>query len=511
MRVLLAALLLLPGVVRAAWHEASSAHFVVYADDREAELRRISGRLERYHAAMERMTGGMLPAPSPSNRLTVYLVRNDREVRGLFGESGRYLGGFYIPRAGGSLAVVPRVHAGPAGDAMQILLHEYTHHFLVSRGNVSMPRWVSEGAAEFFSSAAFDADGGMRIGLAAQHRASELREARAVPVSRLLDAEQFKDGFEKGFDSFYGKSWALFHYLNLGPDARRGQLQHYLALLAAGGDSVAAGSEAFGDLDQLDRELDQYLVQKTILSVSFSADVLPESEIRVRRLGTGEAAIMPVLMRFRRGVDFIQALNLVTKARAIASAHPGDAAVLAALAEAENSVGEHERAIAAAGAALALDPSCASAYLQKGYALFIRARSAADADAAYKAAIQPFLALNRLENDHPLPLYYYFQSFALRNRPPSVQAVLGLERAVDLAPFDFNLRMTLARHWISSGDFLQARAVLLPVAHHPHGGSWARNLREVIRRMDAGEDAQASALLALLDAAPPEEAGAWQQ
>ena len=81
MRVLLAALLLLPGVVRAAWHEASSAHFVVYADDREAELRRISGRLERYHAAMERMTGGMLPAPSPSNRLTVYLVRNDREVR----------------------------------------------------------------------------------------------------------------------------------------------------------------------------------------------------------------------------------------------------------------------------------------------------------------------------------------------------------------------------------------------------------------------------------------------
>ena len=124
MRVLLAALLLLPGVVRAAWHEASSAHFVVYADDREAELRRISGRLERYHAAMERMTGGMLPAPSPSNRLTVYLVRNDREVRGLFGEGGRYLGGFYIPRAGGSLAVVPRVHAGPAGDAMQILLLE---------------------------------------------------------------------------------------------------------------------------------------------------------------------------------------------------------------------------------------------------------------------------------------------------------------------------------------------------------------------------------------------------
>lgn len=512
MRVLLVALFLLPAVARAQWHEASSANFVVYADGREKDVRRLAEQLERYHAAMERLVGMDHPAPSPSNRLTVYLVRNDRDVRSVFGEDGRYVGGFYIPRAGGSLAVVPRVHTRFTGDSIQILLHEYAHHFLVSRGNVFMPRWVSEGAAEFFSSAEFPSRGGIRIGLAAQHRANELRNARAVPVSRLLDPEEYKDGLRKGFDSFYGKSWALFHYLSFGPESRRGQLQRYLSLLAAGSSSVAAGVEAFGDLDQLDRELDRYLARKTITAAVFSAGMLPIAEVDVRRLSPGEAKIMPLVIRSKRGVSLTQALELAQKARAIAAAYPRDAAVLAALAEAEFDAGEHDRAIAAADAALALDPNRVNAYVQKGYALFMRALASVDtdADAAYRTAIQPFLALNRIENDHPLPLYYYFYTFTFRHKTPSEQAVRGLERAVELAPFDLNMRMTLARHRISSGELLRARSILVPVAQHPQGGQWAQGVREVISRIDAGASLRPSELLALLEAEPPQEAGTWR-
>src|SRR5690606_30829596 len=77
--ILALALVLAPASVQAEWFEASSANFVVYADDSERDVRRFSEQLELYHEAMEGMTGLDLPLPSPSNRLTVFVVSSPRE------------------------------------------------------------------------------------------------------------------------------------------------------------------------------------------------------------------------------------------------------------------------------------------------------------------------------------------------------------------------------------------------------------------------------------------------
>ncbi|OYX16815.1 MAG: hypothetical protein B7Z07_01895 [Sphingomonadales bacterium 32-67-7] len=63
--------------------------------------------------------------------------------------------------------------------------------------------------------------------------------------------------------------------------------------------------------------------------------------------------------------------------------------------------------------------------------------------AAFDEAVKPFIALNRLEPDHPLPLVYYFRSFVQAGRTPNPTAVRGLERAAELAPFDLGLRFNL--------------------------------------------------------------------
>ncbi len=120
----------------------------------------------------------------------------------------------------------------------------------------------------------------------------------------------------------------------------------------------------------------------------------------------------------------------------------------------------------------ALDPNRVNAYVQKGYALFRQASEADDPEVAYKAAVAPFLALNKIENDHPLPLIYYFHSFAERGQRPSDQAVRGLQRATELAPFDLGLRLDLAVYQINAGDLPQARASLLPLAYNPTGAAW---------------------------------------
>src|SRR5687768_18162969 len=110
--VIALAALLAADAARADWLEASSPHFVVYADDSERDIRRFSEQLERYHAGMARVTGRTLPPPSPSNRVTVFVVKSEREMRRLSGN--RMIAGFYIPRAGGSVAFVPRIAGGDA-------------------------------------------------------------------------------------------------------------------------------------------------------------------------------------------------------------------------------------------------------------------------------------------------------------------------------------------------------------------------------------------------------------
>ncbi len=481
----------------AEWLQASSAHFTVYADDTDKDIRRFSGQLERYHAAMAAVTGVDLPAPSPSNRVSVYVVKSGRDVRRLYGEGGKNIGGFYIPRAGGSLAIVPQVNSG-SGDlslSMIVLLHEYAHHFTLSSSAFAPPRWFSEGGAEFFASASFPEDGGVILGRPAMHRAGELLYGRDVKAADLLDPEAYEKRHKGSDDAFYGKSWLLYHYLSF-EKSRAGQMNSYLRLLIAGKSSREAGLEAFGDFDKLESELDGYLKRGRFIELRYPGSMLHIGPVEVRKLSEGEAAMMPVMIRSRRGVTKETAPAVLAEARAVAARFPADPGVQAALAEAEYDAGNDAEALAAADAALARDPSQVNAYVQKGLALFRMAGKEKDAVAAFAKARAPFVALNRIENDHPMPLVYYYLSFREQGNEPSALAVQGLERAVQLAPFDLGLRMMLAKEQLSGKRQAAARLNLTPIAYNPHGGGLAEAARKMLARLDAdpawdgmGEDA----------------------
>ncbi|MET0180743.1 MAG: hypothetical protein ABW194_09730 [Novosphingobium sp.] len=485
-RLIVCLLLLWPVPTRAEWLEASSDHFVVYADDADKDIRRVSAQLERYHAAIGRLTGHQPDKPSPSNRVTVYVVKGVRQVRELHGSGGRNVGGFYVPRAGASLAIVPQVDAasGVVDEPMLILLHEYAHHFFISASTYPMPRWLSEGAAEFFAAARFEADGSVWLGLPARHRAAELYFAPDVKVADLLDPEAYAKRKPTSFDAFYGKSWLLYHYLTFDPE-RKGQLVRYSTLMSKGASSAEAGWAAFGDLSKLERDVDRYLQRRRLLGFKLAGASLPVGPVTIRRLTPGEAAMMPIQVRSGRGVNEDQARALLVEARAVAARFPGDAAVLAALAEAEYDAGNDREAIVAADAALARDPAQTNAYVQKGYALFRQARNAPDPEKAYAAATAPFVALNRRENDHPLPLIYYYRGFVEAGREPTKLAIDGLAMAAALAPFDLGLRMSVATQQLKSGDRQAARANLAPVAYNPHGGPLAAAAQRLLDKLDS--------------------------
>ena len=489
--LLLALLCLAPAQAQAAWMVSSSPHFVVYADTNEKNLRRFSQQLERYDAAMAVITGLKRDVPSPSNRVTVYLVGSEDKVRKLYGlANSKYIGGFYVPRAGGSIAIIPTVDTSSSGEAdlsMIVLLHEYAHHFLISGSSFPSPKWLGEGAAEFFASASFSSEGGVGLGRPANHRAAELVYARDVTVLDLLDPDAYEKrrGKSKEYDAFYGKSWLLYHYLVFEP-TRNGQLAAYAKGLMAGKSSLEAGRAAFGDLDKLEKELDKYELRPRLYAFNLKPAALIIGQIDTRILSAGEAAILPVKIRSRRGVsDDAMAKAILAEARAVAAKYPKDPAVLSELAEALVDSNLDDEAIATANAALALDPNNVDVLLQKGLAMFAKAEEADDRAKAYRAAREPFLAVNAIEHDHPLPLMYYYLSFVRAGIKPTANAVAGLERATALAPFDLGLRMMTAIQCLRDGKRDEARAYLLPVAYNPHGEGAAAKAREMITRIDA--------------------------
>ncbi|MEZ5694385.1 MAG: tetratricopeptide repeat protein [Altererythrobacter sp.] len=499
--LLLLALVLFSTPAAAKWHVAESDHFVVYADDKPDDVERFSEYLERYHSAMEFLNGGKLPLPSPSNRVVIFVVGDDGDIRELAGS--RRVAGFYIPRAGGSRAFVQNIRFTQREThfSLIVLMHEYAHHYIVSSMRTSLPLWVNEGAAEFYASSRFSDDGTVSIGRPALHRAGELSFAREVSIEELLDYKRNESSRGRRGDSFYGRSWLLYHYLQFS-ESRRGQLSAYLRAVNDGQSSIDAGRDVFGDLGELDRELDAYVRQRRMYGFTLTPEKTTVGTINVRQLPEGEAAMMPVLIRSQRGVDHEEALELVEEAREIARKYPNDPGVQTALAEAEFDAGNDDAAIAAADRAIALDPDRPNAYVQKGYALFRKAETAEDRDAAYTEAMKPFSALNRRENDHPLPLIYYYRSFAERGLEPSENARHALERAALLAPFDHGLWFQVAIMQAQEGKIDLARRSLAPVASNPHGGPLAERaslFRDLLENAVEGEPSNPPVIVEIPD------------
>ena len=472
---------------QARWRKSESEHFVVYADDSAKDLARFSDMLERYHSALEYVSNQQLKPPSPSNRVTIYAVGSSSQIEDLTGS--KRIAGFYVPRASGSIAFVQDVRpsSGALDFSMVVLLHEYAHHFFYATTPVSMPRWLSEGWAEFHASAQFPKDGGVALGRPALHRGAELAYSRSVPIEIMFDDRQYNEWQNREHDDFYGRSWMLFHYLRFEP-ARKGQLTAYLTMLLEGAEPLQAAKDAFGDLNALDKELAAYRRNRRWTYYNVPPEYLQPGPVNVYELSDGMNAVLPLMITSKRGVDREQAQALLPEIQAVAAQFPDDADVLAALAEAEHDAGNDAAAIAAADRAIAANPATKNAYVQKAYSLFRLAEDAEDPDAAYNAAMAPFAALNRLENDHPLPLIYHFRSFAERGREPDENARHAIERASELAPFDKGLSMTVAHLHADEGKIAMARNRLAFLAADPHLSGFSRMARAYYEALEGAEE-----------------------
>jgi len=494
----LVVLLLLASTAKADWREISSDHFVIYGEQGEASLTKFAERLELFHAAMAHVFNKKQAKPSPSNRLTVYVVTSRSRVQELSGMNNRFVAGVYLPRAGAAIAVVPTLSRGSSKYEMSgetVLYHEYAHHFMHGLTARKYPRWFVEGFAEFFAQVKFMSNGDIGIGLPPMHRAMELAYSREVPIRTMLEFDGGAGATKNSrHDAFYGQSWVLFHYLHMAPE-RAGQVAKYEFLLGTGDTALEAAEGAFGDLDALEKEMESYQRRSKIGIRVIERSALEIGPIAARKLRPGEAAIMPIRIESKAGVSTEEALALLPDARKVATAHPDDPLVLAALAEAEFDAGNDDEAIAAADRALAIDPAQIDAHLQKGYALFSKVKKGALPKEAWRDVRLQFVKANKVENDHPSPLVHFYLAYLEQGQRPTQNAINGLEWAMRLAPFDPSLRWLVAQQMVADSRYAEAVVTLAPLAYSPHPGEHtdrARALLENVESRIAGEQGTTS-------------------
>lgn len=478
----------------AAWHKASSTHFVIYSEQKPADLKRYAERLERFDQAVRVARGMKDPPLTSAGKLTVFVLRNADSVAAVVGARGSGIAGVYIPRASGATAIVHRERTSSKFDlsSESVFFHEYLHHLMLQDLNLALPSWVVEGFAEFFATARIQENGSVVLGHVPEHRSVGLFNLRGLTIEEMVGAtDRHIDSDE--WELTYGRGWLLTHYLTF-EKSRQNQFGRYVAGIQKGEAPLAAARAAFGDLKQLNRELDAYLREKRHSGIVIPAQKLSIGAIDLAPVSAGADAIMSVRMRNAIGFKEKAAARTAADARKVAADYSADADVQAELARAELAVERHAEALAAADRALVANPNHRKAMTAKARALMeMGKKNPANAD--WKDIRSWLSKANRLDPDDAEPLQLFYESFAAEGVPATRNAVQGLMYAHSVMPQVSELRMLAVRQLIIDGNLEGARRTYEPIAYDPHGGKTRDDRVAVVARLKAKDGKGALALL----------------
>jgi tetratricopeptide (TPR) repeat protein len=488
LKAFLAITVILAGAMpaHAEWREAKSENFTVIGDMPASELRDRTEQLEQYHGMLRYLLDAKRTIP-----VTIYLVSGLGAVQDALGNDGAGVAGFYSVSAQRAFSVAPERFNVSIEDfnARIVLLHEYAHHMLLSNVEMFMPGWAQEGLAEMFATAKFENDGSVVIGDKNDSRGGAMFGMSRWNVRRMLESDlnppkDSEENIEK-----YSRGWALSHYLWMSGE-RPNQYGDFIAELNRTVDPVASGEKVFGDLRQLDRELDRYIRAHKFKLARFSPDLIgTPGEITIRSLSEGEAAILrhaiAVSVRTNEGVG----RPVADRARPVGARFPDSANVQTWMAEIEYDAANYDAAMAAAERALVLEPGNVLAMVYKGRVLMRRAIAAGD-HAVAKEARDWFLKANRTKPDYALPFQAYYDSFGVMGETPPQGAVDGLYSATVLVPQDPNLRIRAAIELLREGEVEKARSILAPAAFTAEEIGENDPLK-LIKEMENTQDAEA--------------------
>ena len=289
------------------WVQVRSPHFVVASNASEIDARRIADQFEQlrgtFHGAFAKLR---VDPPQP---IVIVAVRDESMMKLLAPDE--WEGPNHVHPAGLFHSdgekdyVILRLDA-EGTTAFHTIYHEYTHA-LLHLNFKKLPIWLSEGLAEFFGNAT-QRDRDVTTGTVDKGHLYVLNKNEWLPMTTLLGAQETSPYYNEKNPAtiFYAQSWAVTHYLLLDAQARREQLLNkFLVAWDQSNDQVAAGREAFGDLEKFGDTIKTYVRSRDWrVGVALPAPQSATASYAVRKLSDGEVlALRGDLLVHRRLLD----------------------------------------------------------------------------------------------------------------------------------------------------------------------------------------------------------------
>jgi len=435
------------------WFEVQTPHFVVLTDSNGKQAIRLATQFEQMRTVFHTLIPNANDGHSPIVVLALkdkkgfqalepesYLAKNHADIAGMFmrGQDKNYI-----------LVRLDTEGAHP----YSVVYHEYTH-FMTSKATW-IPLWLSEGLAEFYENTDIR-EKEVLLGEPNPNEMLYLREIRLLPLTTLFTVDYASPYYhqEQKASDFYAESWALTHYLELTDYEKKAhRLQDYARLLAQGKDPVAAAQQAFGDLKQLQQNLEGYVrrgpgdLKMFEMKTDVTADV---SAFHLKELPQAEADAVraDVMIRNNR---FKDAETLLTTSL---DADPKNANAREAMGLLKFRAGDYESAKKWYGEAVQLDSrDCLAHYY---YAMISLKAGDRDHDAAIESSLRASIKLN----PEFAPAYDALASFFASRDKNLSEAHLLNAQAIELEPENLNYRMNASSVLSQQRQYSSAIGVL---------------------------------------------------
>ena len=448
-----------PASADSRWTLLTAGNLTIIGDQSPATLRDIALQIEQFQVVV----GGLIRNADrpPSVPTIVYVVGNKKALDPLvplYKGKPASIAGFF-----GQSSDMNHIVMSLEGfdESTQIAYHEYTH-LLVRNAVRTLPVWLNEGLAEYYSTYhLIDRGKAATVGRAQRDHILLLRE-RYLPIATLIDVDQSSPMYNEGERRtiFYAESWALTHYLMVARPNGGETINRYVHEIAEGRPPVEAFTTAFGKTPvELDKELRDYLRGLTFKEYRYQfADKVSVAEPGPgRQLTAGEvdAWLGDAQRRVHREAEGAPRIERA------AAAEPDNATTQMALGLLRVSQNKLDEGFAALGRAASLAPHDFVTQFVCGVA-----RVYADPRGSEEHRRQALVTLKQATqlNGASAEAYATLAYVQMLSEETLADARASIEQAVALAPgrIDYWLRYADVR--LLQGDRAGARAMLTPIA-----------------------------------------------
>ena len=272
LKIVIVVLILRPLPLKAAeggsWIEIRSPHFTVFSDAGEKKARSVTHEFEKFHALIRQFLPSIQSGPSLSP--VVIAAKNERTFRSLLPEFWEQKGsmrpsGIFV---GGPEKNYIALRIDMDDDyRYHVVYHEYVH-LLMRLNYPPLPTWLEEGLAECFGYTVISGESS-NVGRASSLLLDILKNQQPLSIPELFAVDHESPYYREEMKSsiFYAQSWALTHMLLLDDKTARAQkLWKFMDLIRNNVPRNEAAVQAFGDLKELERRLNEYILQPSFYS-----------------------------------------------------------------------------------------------------------------------------------------------------------------------------------------------------------------------------------------------------